>query len=630
MGTNLMSTPAHEPDFDTLPCGEVVHRYMIDGVIGRGGFGITYRVQDTARETFVLKEYFPRLFAQRRDGEVVPAGTAEHAAYHDGLDRFLSEAKALRRLSAVGASVDGIVKVITFFEGNGTGYIVMEHLTGRRLDSVLAAHPQGLSVDAVNALAYHLLRALDHVHGAHFHHGDMTPANIMLREDGHPVLLDFGAARNASAGPAVIPAETTAQDYAPIEQRLGMELGPYSDVYALGAMLYQAIGGTPVDAVTRHRALSGGGADPQPPAVEIGADRFDRRLLRMIDQAAAVPPEARPQAAAAMLALLDSADPEPEPPWTAQQPVEPSAVEAPTPTPPIGEPTRPEDETQPPPAARSVRWRAMALPFLVGAVFTGLLVALAFVLLKPAGAPPSSVSSVVASAPVPAHASGRRPEPAPQVPIAEPPPMAVPPTPAAPTTPVAPLTPAPPVIEPAKSAPAAAPKPAPVEPPKPMAPPPPKPPVAEPINRPMPDPPKPPVPAPAPAMPAPRAAISTPGDRPPEAAARDARPAGDSPAPHPAHSDLPDAPVGNRLSGPALVYPPALEKNGREGSADIACTVDADGTPSDCKIVRLWGPPDFGESALAYVRGSTYRPARRGGVNVSDDARFHIEFRQSK
>jgi TonB family protein len=703
-----MSKTANEPDLHALPRGQIVHRYMIEGVIGRGGSGITYRVRDNTNEIFALKEYFPRQFAVRLDGEVVPIGAAENGPYLDGLDRFLSEAQALRRLSAAGGSGGVVVKVFTFFEGHGTGYLVMEHLTGQRLDVLLAAHPQGLSEAVLNPLAHHLARGLGHVHGARFRHGDIKPANIMLREDGRPVLIDFGAARSASSGLTAAEAALASTGYAPIEQLLGTEQGPYSDVYALGEVLYQAIGGTPVDAITRYRMLSDGAVDPQLPAVEIGAGRFDLRLLRMIDRAAAVPHEARPQSAAALLALLAGVDADPAPLQTVRQPVEPPAADAPNPLVSIAESrlaavtpltqTTPApasfcaDETGLPPPVHRLLWQAMALPFLAGLIVTGLVGALAFFLLKPSSAPPASVPPEVASLAPPsapsAHDSGEAAAPAGQTPVAERLPAASPaeelpgatsaepakpvpvettnpepekrsatepakpaavestspeadkPSAAEPSKPAAPEAATPPAIEPAKPAATAATKLVPVEPPKPVAAAPPRPspippaklaaatakaPVGEPINRATPDAPRPPVPEPATQLP--QAAISAPVDKLPEPPARDSRVPAEAVANKPAAAGLPDTPVGNRISGPALVYPPALEKNGREGSADVACTINADGVPSGCTVVRLWGPPDFGESALAYVRGSTYRPARRNGVNVSEEGRFHVEFR---
>ena len=330
----------------------------------------------------------------------------------------------------------------------------------------------------------------------------------------------------------------------------------------------------------------------------------------------------RPQSAAALLALLDGVDSgTAPPPRTALKAAEQSAVDTPDALRSVGEASpagadpapAPEQETSP---AR----RIGTLPFLAGTICVGLFAALAVFLLKPAGPPPASVPSAAASLiPAPAHDLGPGPEPAVPIRPAAPPPAESPRLTDAESAKPSPVEAVsheldkPGAVEPPKLASAVPSKPPPVPPPKPAAP------TANAAT-----------PVPEPAAPARQAAIRASGDRPPEAPARDARAPTASPAPPPPLGGPPDGPVGNRLSGPALVYPPAQEKNGREGSADITCTVGANGRTSDCKVVKLWGPPDFGASALAYVSGSTYDPARRDGVNVSEDATFHIKFEQSR
>jgi TonB family protein len=627
-----------------LANGEVVQRYMIEAVIGRGGFGITYRARHTDDQIVVLKEYFPQRCARRRDGIVMPATIAEHAAYHDGLGRFLSEARALRRLWVVGGTGGGVVKVLTVLERNGTGYVVMEHLTGQPLDMVLEAYPDGLAEEVLNPLARHLVCALGHVHGARFRHGDIKPANVMLRENGRPVLIDFGAARSASAG-TMLAAETAGHCYAPIERHLGTEQGPFSDVYALGATLYHAIGGTPIDALTRHRSLLNGWADPLPPAIEVGAGRFPVPLLRMIDRAMAVPQAARPQSAAALLAVLDGIDTDlAPPPETARQQVEPPAIAVPNVQPALGDfpvatATTPVEAAQDArlPSSRRQRSRAMALSLLGVMIVAGLGGGLSLSWLRPTGMP--LASAPVASLTVPAGKSSGGPEPTEQDQV--PPPSLIPPPaelpekavaePAKPPTtdtaslelgersavdspkPAAPESPASSVAAPPKPAVIAAPKPAIVPPLKPASIPPAKlaaatvsPPVGKPIARATSD--------------APRSAV-------PEPTVQSSTAPADSPSAQPQPSGLPDLAVGSRIAGPALIYPQTLEESGREGSADIRCTIDADGMPSDCKIVELMGPAGFGQSALAYISGSTYHPARRSGVNVDADMTFHVMFR---
>jgi serine/threonine protein kinase len=301
-----MSSPTQSWPRDALPNGTVLNGYRIDRVLGRGGFGITYQAVDGIDQVFALKECFPRQFCAR-DGEAVAAGDeGEAGPFADCLGRFIQEARALRQLSALGTASGGIVKVVTYFEANGTAYIVMEHVGGTSLDAVIRAAPQGLPEDRLRPILLNLAQAVACVHEAGLLHRDIKPGNILVREDGRPVLIDFGAARGARHGMTVTYTQIYSESYAPIEQFAGAKQGPYSDIYALGATLYRAIGGKSVDSFTRHQAILRGKPDPLAPAVEFGAGRYSRDLLRTIDCALIVAPEDRPQSIADLLRLLDA------------------------------------------------------------------------------------------------------------------------------------------------------------------------------------------------------------------------------------------------------------------------------------------------------------------------------------
>ena len=751
-----MSITENDAQIGALPDGTLLHRYLIDRIIGRGGFGITYRARNIDDEFVAVKEYLPRQLVFRQDEQVVPVSDSTRSAYHDGLGCFLKEAKALRRLATLDATGGGVVRVMNFFEGNGTAYLVMEYLAGQSLDALFKLHSQGLPDAQLNVLARRLLGAVACVHGAGFTHGDIKPANIMLRKDGRPVLIDFGAARWTSQGRTVTASEIVSERYAPIELFTGAEQGPFSDIYAIGSTLYDAIGGRTVDAVARHQALLGSLPDPQTPAVEIGAGRYDPKLLRMIDRASAVAPASRPQSVAALVALLDHGEPDLAPPAPAPLPVEPPAAVSPSPAPavttappePVPSPRQAAAPAAPIPAndvaprqSLPAKSRGFGAPLMAGAIIAGIVGAGVWFLRQPADQAPPAASTQVASdtAAPPAEMVPAAPVPVPKPPapaaaksttpvVVEPPKPSVaapvPPRVAEPTKPVAaeptkpavaetaqppaaepakpsvaePVKPAvaeaakPPVPEPAKPAvaesakpPAASPakaavpepvKPVVAEAAKPPAPPPPKPPVPEPVKPvvaeaaqlPAPPPPKPPVPEPvkpvvaeAAVPPSPEAAKPKPvvaeAGKPPAAATTAGEPVKLAPVESPkpiveprarppaeavpqvatrgpqgpteaaaSAQALPDGPVGARVSGPALVYPQRLKKQERPGSADVVCLIGVDGKPSDCTLTDVSGPSPFGEAALAYVRGSTYRPARRGGVPVSEQLKVHVEF----
>ncbi len=345
---------------DALPLGTDLNGYVIDGMLGRGGFGITYRALDRLDQIFAIKECFPKQFAVRQGPEVLPTDASDADALADCMTRFLREAKALMHLSKLGAAGDGVVKVATFFERNGTAYIVMEFLAGESLESYLKANPGGIPEDRLKELFDRLLHAVGCVHDAGLLHRDIKPANIFLRADGRPVLIDFGATRgSAGSTQAVTFTQIYSESYAPLEQIAGTEQGPFSDIYALGVTFYRAIGGTAIDAFTRHQAQLRGRPDPLKPAIELGAGRYDPRLLAAIDAALKVSSEERPKSVAALQAILNeapeeggtrivTAKAEPPPLWE-----EPAKAVAPPPKP-VAAPPKPAARSRLPTVAVAV------------------------------------------------------------------------------------------------------------------------------------------------------------------------------------------------------------------------------------------------------------------------------------
>jgi hypothetical protein len=291
---------------DALQPGTVIHGYTIRAVLGRGGFGTTYHATDQLDQSFAIKEYFPRQFATRHGLEVVASSEPDQENLADCRQRFLFEAKTLCQLGKTAAD-DGIVKVLTFFEANGTAYIVMEFLSGDTLEDVLKRTPGGLPGEHLQTILRRILSSLARVHGADLVHRDIKPANIFIRRDGRPVLIDFGSAREASRNQNTTYTQIFSAGYAPIEQISGTRQGAFSDIYAVGAVCYRAIGGTLVDAITRQQARLRGGPDPLVPARQLGLDRYPMGLLRTIDRALSVNPEDRPQTVQELLAGLDDA-----------------------------------------------------------------------------------------------------------------------------------------------------------------------------------------------------------------------------------------------------------------------------------------------------------------------------------
>jgi serine/threonine protein kinase len=299
---STLSAPLHR---DALATGTVLNGYQIIGVLGRGGFGITYRASDLLDQSFAIKEFFPRQFAMRADREVVVTSESDQAVFVDCRKRFLTEARLLASLGRDGGT-PGIVRVVTFFEANNTAYSVMELLVGETLDDRLRAKDFP-SPQLLLGLLRGILTPLAQVHAAGFLHRDIKPSNILLRAGGQPVLIDFGSARDMRpTASSTTYTQVYSGNYAPIEQMLhGAPQGPYSDIYSVGGVAYRAIGGSLVDARARQQAILSRAPDPLTPAAEVGLGRYPESLLHAIDQALAVAAKDRPQRVEEMLALLD-------------------------------------------------------------------------------------------------------------------------------------------------------------------------------------------------------------------------------------------------------------------------------------------------------------------------------------
>ncbi len=270
-----------------LPLGTQLGDYRIDAVIGHGGFGITYRAFDSQLAKIVaIKEYLPVEYAVRGgDGKVVPRGARFADDFAWGRDRFLDEARALARFRH-----PHIVPVLRFIEANGTAYTVMEFEDGRSVAEMLPSGRRLPPAD-VRRLADGLLSGLKAVHAQGFLHRDIKPSNIIIRRDGVPILIDFGAARLAIGGRTRTLTSVLTPQYAPIEQyALDGKQGPWSDIYSAAAVLHRAIAGEPPP-----EAAARVGNDPYRPLARTQADRFDQTFLTAIDRALAFAPEQRPQ-----------------------------------------------------------------------------------------------------------------------------------------------------------------------------------------------------------------------------------------------------------------------------------------------------------------------------------------------
>src|SRR5512147_1005468 len=277
---------------DALPAQYRLHWYVLERVLGQGGFGITYLARDTNLDQAVaIKEYLPVDVATRRADATVRSRTDDqNERYRWGLDRFIREARTLARFDH-----PNIVRVLSVFEHNNTAYMVMRFEEGENLAGLLERR-RTLPEDELMRVVLPILDGLELVHNAGFIHRDIKPDNIHIRDDGSPVLLDFGSARH-SMGHARTVTILVAPGYAPFEQYYssGEDQGPWTDIYSLGATCYRAIAGAaPMDAIARSKGILGSTRELLVPASAVGAGRYSERLLKAVDHALAFAEKDRP------------------------------------------------------------------------------------------------------------------------------------------------------------------------------------------------------------------------------------------------------------------------------------------------------------------------------------------------
>lgn len=270
----------------SLPAGFRLDDYTIVRELSSGGFSQVYLALDHHDRKFAIKEYLPQDMTHRQpDGEVTIIDELDREAFRVGLKCFFEEARVL-----AGIQHPNIVRVVNFFRANNTVYMVMEYTEGRPLSKELTLADGKLPEARLRKLFAELIGGLREVHQQQLLHLDIKPANIYLRRNGSPVLLDFGAARQALRRPGQPLTTMFTPGYAAPEQYdAKAALGPWTDIYGLGACLYAMLGaGRLPSADERLRS------DTLQPASLLFANHYSAPLLALVDACLQLDPQRRP------------------------------------------------------------------------------------------------------------------------------------------------------------------------------------------------------------------------------------------------------------------------------------------------------------------------------------------------
>lgn len=269
-----------------LPAGYWLQDYEIRKVLSSGGFSFVYLARDKDKKTVAIKEYLPTSIALRTNGATVLPNADDVALFRHGLKCFFDEGLALAKIDH-----KNIVRVLNFFRANETVYMVMQYERGKSLQDYILEHQGLVSEKFIRRVFSELSNGLREVHTQKLLHLDIKPANIYIRLDGSPVLLDFGSARQAlnenlaKSSPSYTPGFASPEQY--YDRKL---LGPWSDIYSIGATMYSCLTRTsPIAANLRIKN------DLLTPAVKVGKDNYSQSLLEIIDKCLSLDYLERPQ-----------------------------------------------------------------------------------------------------------------------------------------------------------------------------------------------------------------------------------------------------------------------------------------------------------------------------------------------
>ncbi len=262
---------------EPLPEGTLVERYKIGKMIGMGSFSLVYQGKDTkSGGSVVVKEYYPKYYSKRAENgiTILPFEGRKLITFNEGFKQFFSEALALHKINH-----PNVLKAQNIFRANMTAYMISNKETGRDLKWFLTTTDEPVNNKLIYKIFMPILSCLNLLHESGCLHLDIKPANILLRANSEPLLLDFGASQDMDSDKRINNLQTLTHGFAPPEQYdRKSDLGPWTDIYAVAATLYHAI-------TNRPPAKSKNSTKESQLNIDKYSDQYTPQMLNAINQA---------------------------------------------------------------------------------------------------------------------------------------------------------------------------------------------------------------------------------------------------------------------------------------------------------------------------------------------------------